>query len=280
VSHHAGSRFLEIEDGATTFRTWLVYPTSEPAHDVRFGPFAITVSPDAPLLASNGRRPLVLVSHGTGSSPFLLRTLALRLVAAGFVVALVEHPGNHRGDDTLAGTDENLMNRPRHLRLALDAVARDEACGPNVATERVAVVGHSVGGYTALALAGGTPWSRSGERLATESDPRTAALVLLTPAVFWYVPDGALRGVDVPILAYAGEEDTTCPPWHIHLVHGSVRDRSKVILRTLPHTGHLSVLAELPSTAAYRDPPGFDRATVHDTLGTEITAFLERAIRP
>ena len=236
------------------------------------------MSPDAPLLASDGRRPLVLASHGTGSSPFLLRTIALRLVAAGYVVASVEHPGNHRGDDALAGTDANLVNRPRHLRLALDAVADDAICGPSVATERVAVIGHSVGGCTALALAGGTPWSRVGTPLATERDPRVAALVLLTPAVFWFVPEGSLRDVDVPILAYAGEEDTTCPPWHIHLVHGSVRDRAKVTLRTLPSTGHLSVLAALPATAAYRDPPGFDRAAVHETMGAEITAFFDRCL--
>ena len=49
------------------------------------------------------------------------RPIALHLARAGFVVALPEHPGNNRSDNSLANTAVNLANRPRHVRLVLDA---------------------------------------------------------------------------------------------------------------------------------------------------------------
>lgn len=220
----------------------------------------------------------MLVSHGSGSSPLLFNGLMKRLATEGYFVAAVEHPGNHRQDDRLAGSEENLVNRPRHLRVALDALAANPELGPQLRAERVAVLGQSLGGYTALAAAGGTPWSREGTPLATVPDPRVAALVLLTPAVFWFVPNGSLADVRVPILVYVGEEDTLCPPWHGHLVHGYVPDRTKVTLRVVPAAGHLSFLDELPPGAPWRDPPGFDRPGVHARMQDEIVAFLGSAI--
>lgn len=266
---HVGSRVLHVP-----FRTWVVYPTDVAPAPTRFGPFSLDVSVDAPALGS--ALPLALVSHGSGSSPFLFRDLACALARAGWVVALVEHPGNNREDNTLADTDESLVARPAHLVRAREAVL--DAFGPQIAGDRVAVIGQSVGACTALALAGGVPWSRAGQPLATAKDPQVAALVLLTPAAFWFVPDGALRDVTQPILVFTGEADTMTPPWHGHLVYWSVPDRHRVVHRQLPHVGHLSVLSPLPPTAPWRDPPGFDRATVHADMEREIIAFLEAAL--
>ena len=220
------------------------------------------------------------MSHGSGSSPLLFRRLAVELVAAGYVVALVEHPGNHRNDDALADTDENLVRRPRHLRMAIDAVVADAALGRHVLAERVAAVGQSAGAYTALAAAGGAPWSRTGQRLAVERDPRIAALVLLTPAVFWYVPEGSLRSVTAPVLVFCAEEDALTPPWHGELVRWSVADRSRVAVQIVERAGHLSLLSELPAAAPWRDPPGFDREGVHRRMAAAVIEFLGRTLAP
>lgn len=143
----AGSRMLTIADDGGSFRTWVLYPTTVAAAPVAFGPYAAEVSPDAPV--AEGRFPVVAISHGSGGSPFVYRGLAAYLARHGFVVVLPEHPGNNRNDN------------------------------------RAAVIGHSRGGYTALALAGGRPWSRAGEpprRSPSMSASTTAPRRQPTPA--------------------------------------------------------------------------------------------------
>jgi predicted dienelactone hydrolase len=39
-----------------------------------------------------------------------------------------------------------------------------------VATDKIGVIGHSFG-YTALALAGGKPWLKSGQQIKVHNDP-------------------------------------------------------------------------------------------------------------
>ena len=107
---------------------------------------------DAP--ACDGEFPLVVISHGTGGSHLLYRTLSLHLARSGFVVVLPEHPGNNRNDNALAGTHTVLADRPRQIRLAIDWAYDAERLAGRLAANCVAVVGHSLGGYTALAIAG------------------------------------------------------------------------------------------------------------------------------
>ena len=151
--------------------------------------------------------PLIVISHGNGGSHLGYRTLADYLARHGFVVAMPEHPRNNRNNNELAGTAENLENRPRHLRRAIDWMFTSEQFGSRLRSNMVAIVGHSLGGFTALALAGGLPTAFGHETpdnqprpISVEPDPRVKALVLLVPATAWFMNPGALRGVNVPIL--------------------------------------------------------------------------------
>ena len=284
-TRYVGSRVLSVRDDFTgvTFPAWVMYPTSTPSQSVAFGPYTADVSPDAPI--DDGRFPVVVISHGTGGSHYLYRTLAAHLAKNGYVVAQLEHPGNNRNDNSLADTDANLVNRPRHMALVIDAVADDAALGDHVIAEQVAAIGHSIGGYTALAVAGGKPWSRTGQQLETVHDTRVKALVLLAPVAFWYVPDGSLANVTAPILVYGGDEDTFAPTWHAHLILAQVPDKSKVTYRLIPKAGHYSFLSPFPPSMAKPtfppsvDPPGFDREAFHSVLNPEVLAFLDRALR-
>jgi predicted dienelactone hydrolase len=228
--------------------------------------------------------PLVALSHGGGGSHQLYSTVARHLAARGFVVVLPEHPGNNRRDNRLQGTLQNLEDRPRHLVLAMDAVRADAELGPRVAHERAAVVGHSMGGYTALAVAGGRAFSERGEPVAARPDPRVRALVLLAPATAWYLAPEALRRLDLPILLLEAEHDPITPAWQGDLVQNGVADRSKVTRRTVPGAGHFSFLTPFPPAmirpdfAPGNDPPGFDRAAFHRVLPLEVSAFLEACL--
>lgn len=287
---HVGCRTLEVFDSLQNapVPTSLLYPTRASPRPERFDPFTLDVARDAPPDGSG--LPLVVVSHGTGSSPWLFRGLATRLALAGFVTAMVRHPGNNRGDDALAFTIPNLENRPRHLRLVIDAARLDPVVGPDLGAA-VAVIGHSLGGYTALALAGGKPTCGPNETgdgtsrtLTVDHDPRVRALVLLAPATGWFLPAGSLAGVTVPIFLRCGDQDPYAPPIHGEVVERGVPDPSRVDSRVVPGAGHFSFMTpypdelKRPDLLPSQDPPGFDRAAYEPRLGEEIVAFLGRAM--
>jgi predicted dienelactone hydrolase len=139
------------EDGPIT----LYYPTGSPSRTVMRGPFALQVAEQAPPARGNGR--LVVVSHGSGGSPWVHHDLARQLVEAGFVVALPQHRGDNYLDFSAPGPD-SWVQRPAEVSRAIDALGRDARFAPLLALDRVGAWGGSAGGHTALSLAGGA-WS-------------------------------------------------------------------------------------------------------------------------
>ena len=287
----AGCRTTTVPDpGSTTpIPVVVLHPTDAPAHPTRLGPYTLDVAMDAPVAA--GTYPLVLVSHGTGGSHLAYRDLAAHLARAGFVVALVEHPGNSRNDNSRADTDANLAARPRHLRRAADHLYADAALGPHLAADAVAIVGHSMGGYTALAAAGGRPTAFAREmadgrarEVPVAPDDRVRALVLLAPATPWFMAPGALADVRVPILMLTAEHDPHTPEGHAEIVRRGLPPDTPLEHRVVPNAGHFSFLSPFPAAMTHaafapsQDPPGFDRARFHDAMHAEVTAFLRRTL--
>jgi predicted dienelactone hydrolase len=131
------------------------YPTTAPTQALKRGQTLIEAAPDAPPAAGNGR--LVVISHGSGGSPWVHANLARTLVEAGFVVAMPRHRGDSYGDDGTPGP-ESWKLRPGEVSRAIDAVGRDPRFAPLLALDRVGVYGMSAGGHTALSMAGGR-WS-------------------------------------------------------------------------------------------------------------------------
>jgi predicted dienelactone hydrolase len=268
------------------------YPTLAPTQTQAFGPFSMDVATDAPP-AGRGL-PLVLVSHGSGGTLWAYRDMAAHLARQGFVVALVEHLGNSRSDNSLAGTMANLVNRPRHLHLAINAVLADKLLETAVALDHhgVAVIGHSMGAYTALALAGGNPWTGPEERgnkpsepvAAVTHDARVRALVLLNPAAAWFLPEGALAGVTAPILLLTGEQDGITPAWQSDIVRRGVANPAMVEHVAAPNAGHFSFMSPFPPAMTRpdfppsQDPPGFDRTAFQAVLHSKVEAFLRHAL--
>lgn len=284
---NVGFRAIEATDVVQSSKVpvWLLYPTRAPSQVEKFGPFAIDAAVDA---AVDGERlPLVVISHGTGSRPSLHRGLATHMARSGIVAALIEHPGNHRDDDSLARTAANLANRPRHVRLAIDQALADHVVGTHIARANVTLVGHSLGGYTALAVAGGKPTAfpietADGKPTAVpvERDPRVRALVLLAPATAWYIEPGALSEVVVPILMRTGSKDVHADSSHAAIVERGLPDPTKLDHQVIEGAGHFSFLTPFPPTIKSpaippsQDPEGFDREAYVPKLYSEIVSFV------
>ena len=129
---------------------WLLGPPDNPLF--RLGQSAV----DAPMAPLGSKRPLVLLSHGTGGSAAMLAWLGEPLARAGYVVAGINHHGNTAAEDL--PTPEGFMlwwERAVDLSRVLDRVLDDSQFGPLIDRGRIGAAGFSLGGYSVVAVAGG-----------------------------------------------------------------------------------------------------------------------------
>lgn len=144
-------------DGMRTLRLALWYPTAD------VGPPARYMGAIERQAVRAGARPLggdplpvAVFSHGSYSFAEQSYFLMEHLASHGFLVLAPDHTGNTLVDLGAPESPEVFADRPRDVRAALDWVQRlaapDDLAGR--AGEDAIVLGHSFGGYTALAVTG------------------------------------------------------------------------------------------------------------------------------
>jgi hypothetical protein len=143
---------LPQPDGAATT---VFYPAAGDEVPVRQGPFQLSWVPGGEPLKGNGR--LVVISHGSGGSPWVHVDLARALVHRGFTVAVPLHHGDSYLDPSQPGP-VSWRKRPQEISEAIDRVARHQALAGRLSFDAVGVFGGSAGGHAVLSLAGGA-WS-------------------------------------------------------------------------------------------------------------------------
>lgn len=155
--------------------------------------------------AASGPRPVVVFSHGRTGTRTSYVMLCEGLAAHGYVVVAADHPGD-RLEDWLTGVAvDDAANEARRVAdighvLAAVADGRIDGLAPSLEldAERVIVVGHSYGGWTAVVA-------------AIEHAPSIRGAVGLQPFTR-SVSDDDLGRAAVPVLLVAATADATTPP--------------------------------------------------------------------
>ena len=147
-----GMTELPQEDGGTTT---VFYPTLVSETSVAKGPFRLSWAGDSEPERGNER--LVVISHGSGGSPWVHTDLARTLVQHGFFVVIPQHFGDNYLDHSGPGPASWKL-RPKEVSKAIDRLESNSKLSRLLRLDSIGVFGGSAGGHTALSLAGGE-WS-------------------------------------------------------------------------------------------------------------------------
>lgn len=169
--------------------------------------------------SGKGPWPLILFSHGFGGCAKQSTFLTSYLADQGYIVAAPDHKDARPCKSLRAyemqkdmldrvpekpfrqpglWDDETYVSRRDEMQKALASILQDPLFKGFVDEDRIGIIGHSLGGYTALGLAGAWPsWK----------DKRIKAVMLLAPYTSPYVKEKTLSNIAMPIMYMAGSRD-------------------------------------------------------------------------
>ena len=173
--------------------------------------------------SASGPRPIVIFSHGLGGSREMYEYLGKHWAGCGYVSVHLQHLGSDDAVWKNAGAGEgmkamtkasldlrNALNRPPDVSFAIDQLTalNDDSSSPlkgRLDLDRIAVAGHSFGGYTAMVIAG----QALGPNAITKfADPRVkCAIEMSAPVPRPAVRDRSYGTVKIPVLHLTGTLD-------------------------------------------------------------------------
>jgi len=144
---HANGRALDSR---------IYYPTEDsgPQHVLAANPVFAGIPSRINAPVAQGRFPLVILSHGSGGNNVSQAWLAKALVEQGIIVAAANHPGSTTGN-SLPAQSARLWLQTEDMSALIGAMLDDARWSQRIDANAIGVIGHSKGGYSAIALVGG-----------------------------------------------------------------------------------------------------------------------------
>ncbi|MEL7358549.1 MAG: alpha/beta fold hydrolase [Cyanobacteria bacterium J06560_6] len=195
--------------------------------------------------------PVVIISHGLAGDRKGFSTVSQHLASHGYAVVALDHPGSNttRLFDLLQGIEQEVSDprefsdRPKDVTFLLDDLTRMNESGAlanRLDLSKVGIIGHSFGGYTALALSGArldydnlqancdsdafifnaanpsmilqcTALLDSGQFTEDLRDERIQAVIALNPVTSSLFGREGFSQIEVPSLLIAGSADPVAP---------------------------------------------------------------------
>ena len=191
--------------------------------------------------------PVVFLSHGFGSEPRAFDYLGEHLASYGIAAVSVEHIGSDsdyeleilEGAKTRAIAAREFIERPLDIQYVIDELERRNLSDPvlkdTLDLDKIGVIGHSLGGYTTLALAGA---EINVDRLQKQcpnkkinlnvsllmqcrakdlkiegklADPRIKGAIAISPIASGILGQESLSDISIPTAIISGSEDIIAP---------------------------------------------------------------------
>ncbi|MBE9003732.1 alpha/beta hydrolase [Fortiea sp. LEGE XX443] len=224
--------------------------------------------------------PLVVISHGFGANRRFASYLAHHLASHGISVAAIEHPGSNSVAITNTSNQGNLaqllpakefIDLPKDISFLLNELAilntQPGQLQGKLNTDKVTVIGHSLGGYTALTLVGGEvnleevrqfcktslsfakapgDWLQCSAASLKEKkiqlrDERVKSAIALNPLTGKLFGKQGLSRITKPVLILTATEDALTPAL-THQIRPFTQLRSSKYLLTAIGATHLSII--------------------------------------
>jgi predicted dienelactone hydrolase len=263
----------------------------------------------------DARFPLIVMSHGAFGTARGYAWIAEHLARGGYVVCGVSHWGESPlfGPETIDPLSVlEIAPRAEDCSFAIDHVLRESPLGHHVDPARIGALGHSSGGATVVALAGGVfdpvamrrycasdearddrgcMYGRGPNRRPPTADPaprshrdtRVRASVALDPALGPGFEASSLAAIAIPFHV-VGAVDNDFLPFESHAARYARLVRGCSLTRLEGGEGHFVFLNECGSdldangVPLCRDRDGVDREAVHHRLRGVIGAFFDESL--
>ncbi|MCG6135101.1 MAG: alpha/beta hydrolase [Nostoc sp. LLA-1] len=266
----------------------------------------------------NTQAPLVVLSHGLGANRQFFSYLASHLASHGITVAAIEHPGSNSTAINKVSSQVNLaqllparefVDRPQDVSFLLNELEKlNTQAGQlqgKLNTEKVTVIGHSLGGHTALALVGGEidlkplqefcktslsfgespgDWLQCAAASLQDSKPqvkdeRVKSAIALNPLVGRLFGNNGLSKVTKPVLIVSSTEDALTPALSHQIRPFQQLGGAKYLLTAIGAT-HLSITdPAYPASAAttlVREKRGQETDALRELIRGVTLAFIKQ----
>lgn len=238
------------------------------------------LSTDVYLPQVQNSAPVIVISHGLGSDSSNFQYLATHLASYGFAVVVPNHPGsnaqkvrslvNEQTNDVISAKE--FYDQPLDVTFILNQLETHHQLKRRLNLQQVGVFGQSLGGYTALALAGAKinfeqlqkdcrldllhqTWNmsllfqcqaltlqNSPGRNYTLQDPRVKAAIAVNPITSSIFGKAGLNQIKTPVMIVSSSEDTIAPALYEQILPFSWLTNSQKYLVMLVGGTHFTTI--------------------------------------